>query len=97
MSVVPNPTDRPSEDVTATSNINPDEIVADELYSLLDAVDSESIADEFRIGVHSEKHDFTNHVKVTVREGLVHGCSASLPYHAPDAETGVRTECYTLR
>jgi hypothetical protein len=70
MSVVPNPTDRPSEDVTATSNINPDEIVADELYSLLDAVDSESIADEFRIGVHSDKHDFTNHVKVAVREGL---------------------------
>jgi hypothetical protein len=70
MSVVPNPTDRPSEGVTATSNINPDEIVADELYSLLDTVDSESIADEFRIGVHSEKHEFTNHVKVAVREGL---------------------------
>jgi hypothetical protein len=70
MSVVPNPTDRPSEDATAASNINADEIVADELYSLLDAVDSESIAEEFRIGVHSDKHDFTNHVEVAVREGL---------------------------
>jgi hypothetical protein len=70
MSVVPNPTDRPSEDATTTSNINTDEIVADELYSLLDAVDSESIADEFRVGVHSDKHDFTNHLKIAVREGL---------------------------
>jgi len=33
-------------------------------------VDSESIADEFRIGVYSDKHDFTNHLKVAVREGL---------------------------
>jgi len=70
MSVVANQTDRPSEDVTNASNINADKIVADELYSLLDAVDSESIADEFRIGIHSDKHDFTNHVKVAVREGL---------------------------
>jgi hypothetical protein len=33
-------------------------------------VDSESIADEFTIGLHSDKHDFTNHVKTAVREGL---------------------------
>jgi hypothetical protein len=52
------------------SNINADETVADELYSLFDAVNSESIADEFRIGIHSDKHDFRNHVKVAVREGL---------------------------
>ena len=70
MSVASKPADRPSEDVTNASNINADETVADEVYSLLDAVDSESIADEFRIGVHSDKHDFTNHVKVAVREGL---------------------------
>jgi hypothetical protein len=70
MSVSSKSTERPSEDVTNASNINADEIVADELYSLLDAVDSESIADEFRIGVHSNKHDFTNNVKVAVREGL---------------------------
>ncbi len=48
MSVGSNSTDRPSEDVTNASNINADEIVADELHSLLDAVDSESIAGEFR-------------------------------------------------
>ena len=70
MSVSSKSTEGPSEDVTNASNINADEIVADALYSLLDAVDSESIADEFRIGVHSDKHDFTNHVKVAVREGL---------------------------
>ncbi|GAB7011166.1 hypothetical protein JCM31271_31090 [Halorubrum trueperi] len=70
MSVASKPADRPSEDVTNASNINADETVADEVYSLLDAVDSESIADQFRIGVHSDKHDFTNHVKVAVREGL---------------------------
>ena len=70
MSVRSNSADRPSEDVTNASNINADEIVADELYSLLDAVDSESIAEEFRIGIHSDKHDFTNHVKTVVREGL---------------------------
>ena len=65
MSVRSNSADRPSEDVTNASNINADEIVADALYSLLDAVDSESIADEFRIGVHSDKHDFTNHLILT--------------------------------
>ncbi|MFB6228962.1 MAG: IS4 family transposase, partial [Halobacteriales archaeon] len=70
MSVHSNSADRPSVAVTNASNINADEIVADALYSLLDAVDSESIADEFRIGVHSDKHDFTNHVRVAVREGL---------------------------
>ena len=61
---------RPSEDVTDASNINSTDLVADELYSLLDEVDSESIADEFKIGLHSNKHDFTNHVKTAVREGL---------------------------
>ena len=70
MSVGPNLTDRPSTGDKPANNINADEIVADEVYSLLDAVDSESIADEFRIGIHSDKHDFTNHVKVAVREGL---------------------------
>ena len=70
MSVASKLTVRPSEDVTNASNINADEIVADELYSLLDAVDSESIADKFMIGVHSDKYDFTNHIKIAVREGL---------------------------
>ena len=40
------------------------------MYSLLDEVDSESIADEFGIGKHSKKHDFENHIKIAVREGL---------------------------
>jgi len=40
------------------------------VYSLLDAVDSESIADDYEIGKHSGKHDFENHVKVGIREGL---------------------------
>jgi len=70
MAVARNSTNRPSEDVIAANNINSTDLVANELYSLLDAVDSESIADEFRIGVHSDKHDFTNHLKVAVREGL---------------------------
>ena len=79
MSVRSNSTDRPSEDVTNASNINADEIVADELYSLLDAVDSESIADEFRVGVHSDKHDFTNHVQVAIREGFDPSSSLAEP------------------
>ncbi len=39
MSVASKPADRPSEDVANASNINTDEIVADEVYSLLDASD----------------------------------------------------------
>jgi len=70
MSVAPNPTDRPLDDARTASNINADEIVADELCSLVNAVDSESIAEEFGIGVHSDKHEFTNHVEIAVREGL---------------------------
>ncbi|CCC39894.1 IS4 family transposase [Haloquadratum walsbyi] len=70
MSVQFDSPNRPSEDVTDASNINSTDLVADEMYSLLDEVDSESIADEFKIGLHSDKHDFTNHVKTAVREGL---------------------------
>jgi len=68
MSVCSNSVQGLSEDVINASNINADEIVAEELYSLLDAVDSESIADEFRIGVRSDKHDYTNHLEIAVRE-----------------------------
>jgi len=70
MSAVTTPTDRPSAGDTNASNINPDKIVSDAVYSLLDAVESESIAEEFAIGIHNETHDFENHVKVAVREGL---------------------------
>jgi hypothetical protein len=40
------------------------------VYSLLDSVDSESIADDYDIGKHSPTHDFENHLKVAIREGL---------------------------
>jgi len=70
MSVVPDLTDRPSVGGTSASNISPTESVADEVYSLIDAVDSESITDEFDIGIHNPKHDFESHVRVAVREGL---------------------------
>ena len=61
---------RPSASETNASDINSVELVADEVYSLLDAVDSESIAQEFRIGINNDKHDFESHVRVAVREGL---------------------------
>jgi hypothetical protein len=70
MSVGSKSTDRPSAGKMGANTISSVEIVADEVYSLLDAVDSESIAEEFRIGLHNNKHDFENHVKVAVREGL---------------------------
>ena len=44
--------------------------VASAFYSLLDAVDSEFIADQFEIGTHTNKHDFENHLKVGIFEGI---------------------------
>lgn len=70
MSVNSKSTERSSGGVTTTDNIDADEIVADDVYSLLDAVDSESITQEYDIGKHSPKHDFENHVKVAIREGF---------------------------
>jgi len=61
---------RPSIEEPHASQFNPTHFVAEELYSLLDAVDSESIADDFQIGIHSKKHDFESHVKVAIREGI---------------------------
>ena len=34
---------------------------ASEYYLLLDAVDSESPAEQYDIGIYNEKHDFDNH------------------------------------
>jgi len=51
-------------------NFNLDTSTANAVYSLVDAVDSESIADEFDIGTFSKTHDFDNHVKIAVREGI---------------------------
>lgn len=39
-------------------------------YSLLDVVDSESIANDFEIGTYTAKHDFDNHLKVAIFEGV---------------------------
>jgi hypothetical protein len=79
---------RPSAGQTDASNISVDELVADEVYSLIDAVDSESIAEEFDIGIHTDTHDFENHLKVAVREGLDYRnrhrlCTASAPLSHP--------------
>ena len=90
MSVVSTPTDRPSAGETNPENFNSTHSVSSELYSLLDAVDSESIADEFDIGKHSKKHDFDNHVKVAVREGL--DPSSSLAELADKIETDDQLE-----
>jgi hypothetical protein len=60
----------PSPGGSSASQFNPTHSVAEELYSLLDEVDSESIAQEVEIGIHSTKHDFDNHLKVAIFEGL---------------------------
>jgi hypothetical protein len=43
---------------------------ASEYYSLLDEVDSEWIAEQFGIGIYNEKHDFDNHLRVGIFEGI---------------------------
>lgn len=70
MSVHSKSTDRPPENIAIASNINTNEIVANELYSLLDAIDTESIADEFSISTHCKKHDFDNQFKTGLFEGI---------------------------
>jgi len=62
--------ERPSSEVSSASQFNPTHSVAKDLYSLLDEVDSESIADEFGIGTHCKKHDFDNHLKIGIFEGV---------------------------
>jgi hypothetical protein len=47
-----------------------DTSTASAVYSLIDEVDSESIADEFDIGKFNNTHDFDNHIKIAVREGI---------------------------
>lgn len=41
---------------------------ASEFYSLLDVVDSESVAEQFDIGTYSKKHDFDNHLRIGIFE-----------------------------
>lgn len=70
MPVIDNQRSEPSSGETNAVNFNSIHSVSRELYSLLDAVDSESIADEFDIGKHSKTHDFENHLTVAVRKGF---------------------------
>jgi len=90
MSVRSNSSDWPSANETERGNFNSTHSVSRELYSLLDEVDSESIADEFDIGKHSPTHDFDNHLKVAVREGL--DPSSSLAELADKIETDEQLE-----
>ncbi len=60
----------PSAGKTDAPYFNSDQTTATAVYSLFDAVDSESIADEFHIGMHSKTLDFNNHLKVAVREEI---------------------------
>jgi Transposase DDE domain. len=90
MSVHSNSADGPSAGRTNAANFNSTHSVSSELYSLLDAVDSESIADQFEIGKHSSTHDFDNHIKIAVREGL--DPSSSLAELADKTETNDQLE-----
>jgi len=90
MSVMSKSTDRPSVGEMNAANFNSTHSVSRELHSLLDAVDSESIADQFEIGRHSPTHDFDNHVKVAIREGL--DPSSSLAELADKTETDDQLE-----
>ncbi|GAD53909.1 hypothetical protein MBEHAL_2669 [Halarchaeum acidiphilum MH1-52-1] len=56
-------TDQPTETASPST-------VGATFYSLLDAVDSESISNDFEIGTYTAKHDFNNHLKVAIFEGV---------------------------
>jgi len=61
---------RSSSKESFTGQFNPTHSVAEELYSLLDEVDSEFIVTELEIGKHCEKRDFDNHHKIGIFEGI---------------------------
>ena len=90
MSVIGDQRLGPSSGETNAGNFNSTHSVSRGLYSLLDTVDSESIAHQFDIGRHSPTHDFDNHVKVAVREGL--DPSSSLAELADKIETDEQLE-----
>ena len=58
----------PSQTIPSVPDQKP--TTASEFYSLLDEVDSEFIADQFDIGTYTDKHDFDNHLRVGVFEGI---------------------------
>ena len=61
---------RRSPKPTAPDESHRSPTTASEFYSLLDAVDSEVIAEQFDIGTYTEKHDFDNHLRIGVFEGI---------------------------
>lgn len=63
------PTQRSSDQNLITES-SQSPTTASTFYSLLDAVDSEFIADQFGIGTYTNKHDFDNHLKIGIFEGI---------------------------
>jgi len=61
--VVGTPVNEPIENASPST-------VGAAFYSLLDAVDSESIATDFETGMYTTKHDFDDHLKVAIFEGV---------------------------
>jgi len=56
--------------IERASNSISQSTIGAEFYSLLDVVDSESIADDFEIETYTAKHDFENHLKIVLFEGV---------------------------
>ncbi|AHG01910.1 hypothetical protein HALLA_01035 (plasmid) [Halostagnicola larsenii XH-48] len=44
--------------------------IAGDFYSLIDAVDSEFVADQFGVGTYTNTHDFANHLRVGIFEAI---------------------------
>lgn len=63
------PTQRSSDQNLITES-SQSPTTASTFYSLLNAVDSEFIADQFGIGTYTNKHDFDNHLKIGIFEGI---------------------------
>lgn len=68
MTTVTDSIDSVVDDVETTTT--PDRVV-DGFTELLDDVDSEEIADEFEIGLHSDRIDFEEHAKIGVFLGIL--------------------------
>jgi len=64
--------ERLSPEQSVPSQFNHPNSVAEEPYSLLYEVDSESIANEFEIGTYSKKHDLDNRLKIGISGELIH-------------------------
>lgn len=60
---------RITSDRSVVPGVRADRVV-DGFISLLDEVDSESIAAEYGIGIHSKRIDFLGHVKIGIRLGI---------------------------